>query len=49
MKEYVFTGTWSYACYANSKEEAWQKFDDCYLEDIHCNFNNVEVEEIEDE
>lgn len=50
MKEYVFTGIWSYSCYANSEDEAWQKFNDCYLEDIYCNFDNVEVEEIgEDE
>ena len=46
MKEYVFTGIWSYSCYAESEEEAWEKLDDCYLEDICCNFHNVNVEEI---
>ena len=50
MKEYVFTGIWSYSCYADSENEAWKKFDDCYLEDICCDFYTVGVEEIgEDE
>ena len=49
MKEYVFTGIWSYSCYANSEDEAFEKFNDCYPEDIYCNFDNIEVEEIEEE
>lgn len=50
MKEYVFTGIWVYSCYANSKDEAWDKFNDCCIEEIDCDFDNIEVEEIgEDE
>ena len=50
MKEYIFTGIWSYACYANSKDEAWDKFNECGLDEICCYTENVEVEEIgEDE
>lgn len=48
MKEYVFTGIWSWACYADSGEEAWKQFNECYLDEIDCNFYNVNVEEIED-
>lgn len=50
MKEYVFTGIWSYSCYANSEDEAWDKFDTCALDEIDCDFYNIEVKEIgEDE
>lgn len=47
MKKYVFTGTWSYSCYANFENEAWDKLNEC--DEIDCNFYDVEVEEIEED
>lgn len=50
MKEYVFTGTWSWGCYADSEDEAWEKFNECEVDEIDINFDFPEVEEIgEDE
>lgn len=50
MKSYVFTGIWSFSCYADSKEEAWEKFNDCDLSEICIYTDGAEAEEIgEDE
>ena len=49
MKDYVFTGTWIFPCYANSEEEAWKKFNDCDVDEILIYTDNVKVEEIEEE
>lgn len=35
QKYYSFSGTWSWGCYANSKEEAIAKFnDEAYIEEL---------------
>lgn len=47
MKEYVFTGTWSFSCYAESEEEARKKYNDCGVDEIDIDFSFPEVEEIE--
>lgn len=44
MKEYVFTGTWSYICYANSRTEAIEKFSNSSIDEVdhHFDFHNIE-------
>ena len=49
MKEYVFIGTWCYACYANSKAEAIEKFSNSSIDEVNHNFDFHDIEEIEEE
>lgn len=49
MKEYVFTGTWSYTCYANSKTEAIKKFSNSSVNEVDHHFDFHDIKEIEEE
>ena len=41
---YVFSGMWSWACEASSREEAIKLFDEAYAEDINIDFDHYELE-----
>lgn len=49
MKEYIFTGTWSYTCCANSKVEAIKKFSNSSIDEVDHQFDFHNIKEIEKE
>ena len=48
QKYYTFIGTWSWGCWAANEKEAWDKFDDSYIEDIDIDYEStlIEVDEL---
>ena len=44
---YEFTGTWSWGVWAKSKEEAVERFNDTYIEDLNVLTDEYKVEEYE--
>lgn len=46
-KLYIFHGSWSWSCYAESKEKAFEKFYDSYSEEYDIShYESVEVEDV---
>jgi len=45
---YTFSGAWSWGCWATSKEEAHDKFDNADLDEFDIDFSHVEIEVEED-
>ena len=43
-KYYVFSGVWSWGCWATDADEARDKFDDADLDDFDIDFSHVEME-----
>lgn len=44
QKYYTFIGTWSLGCWAANEKEAWDKFDDSYIEDIDIDYESTQIE-----
>lgn len=44
QKYYTFIGTWSWGCWAANEKEAWDKFDDSYIEDIDIDYESTRIE-----
>ena len=44
QKYYTFSGTWSWGCWATNEEEAKDKFDDSYIEDIDIDYESAQIE-----
>lgn len=46
-KYYIFSGFWSWGCWATSEEDARKQYDDIYLDDLSIDTDNfvIEVEE----
>ena len=44
QKYYTFIGTWSWGCWAANEKEAWDKFDDSYIEDIDIDYESTQIE-----
>ena len=45
QKEYTFSGTWTYCCWAYDLDEAKMKFDSAFLEELDIDTDHYEVEE----
>lgn len=41
---YTFSGSWSWGCWATNEKEAWDKFDDSYIEDIDIDYESTQIE-----
>lgn len=44
QKYYTFSGTWSWGCWATSEKEAWDKFNDSYIEDFDLDYGHTQME-----
>ena len=43
-KCYVFSGVWSWSCWAENEEEARKQFDEVYSEDLDIDCDHIEIE-----
>lgn len=44
-KYYIFSGSWSWGCWAFNEEEARKQFDEVYSEELDIDWDHIEVEE----
>lgn len=45
LKNYTFSGTWTYCCQAYDLDEAKMKFDSAYYEQLDIDTDNYQIEE----
>ena len=47
-KYYIFSGEWSWGCWATDENEARKQFDDTFLDELSIDTNNFKIEVEED-